>query len=369
MKKNKILLITISIIISIISLGIFIILENNYQNYKNYENKIEELKLEQYYYPNYIVRDKTILNMKNDIKNSEERIKTDIEKYEELIKNHIGLKDEFWSKEIINSKKNDSILDYDIKIKKYYEELNTKYTKILNEQKDKIKLKVDTNKSLIQQISYYKARIKNKEQERKNKEEIKNNEQETKNKEEVKKQENKKSNNGIKAKYINGILLVNKTYGLPSTYNPGGFTSETFNAWIKMKEAAKKDGISLKIISGFRTYEYQKSTFNYWVNLYGEDYARKVSAVPGHSEHQTGMAMDIGGTHGYDLDSKFINTPEGKWLKKNSHKYGFIIRYPKDKINITKYNYEPWHVRYVGVSNATEMYNNNQCLEQYLGVA
>ncbi len=162
--------------------------------------------------------------------------------------------------------------------------------------------------------------------------------------------------------YIDGILIANKTYALPSTYNPG--VDPTANAALKkMFAAAKSDGLNLFVKSGFRSYATQKRIYNNYVSRDGVAEADRYSARPGHSEHQTGLAFDIN-----KIDSSFEGTPEAIWLAANCHKYGFIIRYPKGKEAITGYMYEPWHIRYLGVKTATAVYNSGLCLEEYLGI-
>jgi D-alanyl-D-alanine carboxypeptidase len=165
--------------------------------------------------------------------------------------------------------------------------------------------------------------------------------------------------------YIDGILIANKTYPLPSTYKPGGLTSTTQEAFDKMKAGAKKDGINLVIKSGYRSYATQKSTYNYYVSRDGVAKADTYSARPGHSEHQTGLAMDLN-----IINDTFHNTKEAKWLASNCYKYGFILRYPKGKTNETGYKYESWHFRYVGVDLATKLYNDGDwiTLESYFGI-
>lgn len=162
--------------------------------------------------------------------------------------------------------------------------------------------------------------------------------------------------------YISGILIANKTYPLPSTYNPG--VDPAANAALqKMFAAAKTDGLHLFVRSGFRNYATQKRLYNNYVARDGKAEADRYSARPGHSEHQTGLGFDIN-----KADSSFEGTPEAIWLSKNCHKYGFIIRYPQGKEHITGYIYEPWHVRYLGVDVATAVYNSGLCLEEYLGI-
>ena len=159
--------------------------------------------------------------------------------------------------------------------------------------------------------------------------------------------------------YVDGILIANKTYGLPSDYNPG-LTDETKRAFENMKRDAAKENISLFISSGFRSYNYQKTLYNGYVDRDGKKAAEKYSARPGHSEHQTGLAIDVN-----NPSSSFINTKEAKWLEKNCWKYGFIIRYPNGKENITGYQYEPWHVRYVGTSLAKTLTENKLTIEEF----
>ena len=162
--------------------------------------------------------------------------------------------------------------------------------------------------------------------------------------------------------YINGILIANKTYPLPSTYNPG--VDSVANAALEeMFAAAKVDGFNLFVKSGFRSYSTQKSLYNSYVKRDGAAAADRYSARAGHSEHQTGLAFDIN-----KANSSFAGSPEANWLAENCYKYGFIIRYPEGKESITGYIYEPWHVRYLGVETATAVYNSGLCLEEYLGI-
>ncbi|MBR6676069.1 MAG: D-alanyl-D-alanine carboxypeptidase family protein [Clostridia bacterium] len=162
--------------------------------------------------------------------------------------------------------------------------------------------------------------------------------------------------------YIDGILIANKTYALPSNYNPG-IDPAAQAALDQMIAAAAGDGITLYVVSGFRSYSSQASIYNNYVARDGQAEADRYSARPGHSEHQTGLAFDLN-----SLEQSFGQTAEGKWLKENCYKYGFIIRYPENKESITGYMYEPWHVRYLGVDVATSVYNSGLCLEEYLGI-
>ena len=167
----------------------------------------------------------------------------------------------------------------------------------------------------------------------------------------------------IEATYIDGVLIVNKTYALPQSYNPGGLTSKTSAAFVQMQNAAATEGLNLYISSGFRSYDRQKTIFNNNVNTYGRSHAETFSARPGHSEHQTGLAFDIN-----IINDSFANTPEAKWVAENAHFYGFVIRYPKGKEDITGYKYEPWHLRYLGEELATELYESEKTLEEHFGI-
>lgn len=162
--------------------------------------------------------------------------------------------------------------------------------------------------------------------------------------------------------YVDGILLVNKKYSLPETFG-NGVNEEAFK-WLKLMQSdAKKEGLNLDLISSYRTYSYQKKLYEKYVKTYGQTMADTFSAKPGHSEHQTGLAFDIG-----KIDDSFGETKAGIWLAKNAHLYGFIIRYPKGKQEITGYKYEPWHVRYLGKDIANKVYKSGLCLEEYLKV-
>ena len=164
--------------------------------------------------------------------------------------------------------------------------------------------------------------------------------------------------------YIEGYLVVNKTYTLPSSYG-NGLTNATIEAFNKMQAAAKVDGLNIYISSGFRSYSYQKTLYNNYVNRDGVTAADTYSARAGHSEHQSGLAFDVN-----TINDSFANTEEGKWLNDNCYKYGFILRYPKGKSDETGYQYEPWHFRYVGVELAEKLYNNGNWItvEDYFGI-
>jgi D-alanyl-D-alanine carboxypeptidase len=138
------------------------------------------------------------------------------------------------------------------------------------------------------------------------------------------------------------------------------------DALEKLFAAAKKDGIYLAGVSGFRSYQLQKSLFDSYVKQQGEAEARRYSAVPGHSEHQTGLAIDVSGSSGAcAAENCFGDTPEAKWVAQHAPEYGYIIRYPKGKEAITGYAYEPWHIRFVGVDLAQEVTQKGLTLEEY----
>lgn len=172
------------------------------------------------------------------------------------------------------------------------------------------------------------------------------------------------------------LMIVNKYHYLDSDYIPDNLVTvnsihgnnlkiekNTYSAFINMYNDALKVGLNLSILSPYRSYNTQVSLYNRYVNKDGKALADTYSARAGYSEHQTGLAIDItkrGGNLG-----GFESTKEFKWLKDNSYKYGFILRYPKDKEWITGYQYEPWHYRYVGIEVATQIYNEGITFEEY----
>lgn len=164
------------------------------------------------------------------------------------------------------------------------------------------------------------------------------------------------------ATYVNGILLVNKNHSIPASYAPG-LNKIVWEAFMRLKDDAAIVGHDIQLLSGYRSYTTQQNLYNNYVATYGQEEADTFSARPGTSEHQTGLAMDVGW-----IDDAYGDTASGKWLAENCHKYGFIIRYPKGKEHITGYKYEPWHIRYLGVDIATDVYQSGLCLEEYLGV-
>jgi len=185
--------------------------------------------------------------------------------------------------------------------------------------------------------------------------------------------------NGIT--YIDGVMIANKTYALPSSYVPSGthsklsgaykeisktgISSNAYSAYTKMQAAAKSAGYSISIASGYRSYGYQEGLYNGYVKKNGKADADLGSARPGHSEHQTGLAFDLN-----TISNSSDNTNTTKWVLSNCYKYGFILRYPKGKTSSTGYKYEWWHLRYVGEDLATKLYNNGNwiTLEEYFGI-
>lgn len=181
------------------------------------------------------------------------------------------------------------------------------------------------------------------------------------------------------------LVLVNKQYKLPSTYVPKDLVKAS-NAGIRrgdsyylrnilindlknMITATKADGIDLSIVSGYRSYATQQSTYNYWLSKNNNDvaYVDTFSARPGHSQHQLGTVIDFSSNEINDaLGDSFANTKASKWLVSNAYKYGFVISYPKGDESTTGYKYESWHYRYIGRSNALEMKNSGNILEIYL---
>ncbi len=147
---------------------------------------------------------------------------------------------------------------------------------------------------------------------------------------------------------------------LGSAYGGGQLEKKAAEYFKKMADAAKKDNISIRNVSGYRSYSTQSYLYNNYVSQDGVKNADRYSARPGTSEHQTGLATDIN----YVSDS-FEYTEAYKWLIKNSYKYGYILRYPKGKEFITGYMYEPWHYRYVGEEVAKFIYENELTYEEY----
>lgn len=179
-------------------------------------------------------------------------------------------------------------------------------------------------------------------------------------------------------------VLVNQKYLLPEDYVPADLTVPNVRfsfygtyeksymrevaarALEKLFVGAEKKGYFLKGVSAYRSYERQRQIYQKNLATKGRKHTKQFSAKPGSSEHQTGLTIDVScSSVGCALEETFAETEEGKWLAKNCHKYGFIIRYPKEKSDITGYSYEPWHIRYVGKNLAKYIYKNNLTLEEY----
>lgn len=177
--------------------------------------------------------------------------------------------------------------------------------------------------------------------------------------------------------------LVNKKRSLPADYIPEDLVDidvpykierpeskmlrkEASDALSELFAAAGSSGFEFFAVSGYRSYNTQVYLFNNYAKNHGEEEANRFSARPGQSEHQTGLTMDvsIAGLN-YDLSEELGETPEGKWLAVNAHKYGFIIRYPKGTEHITGYQYEPWHIRYLGKDLAAKVFESKLTYDEY----
>ena len=183
----------------------------------------------------------------------------------------------------------------------------------------------------------------------------------------------------------NNLMLVNKKHGLSASYKPSNLvvpnvpkvnssktmmTPEAARALEILFAKARQENIKLTAVSGYRSFDRQRAIFTSNTNKYGSvAAANRFSARAGQSEHQTGLAMDVSSPSvNFALTQSYAQTREGKWLKENAPKFGFIIRYPKGKEVITGYQFEPWHIRYVGKTAALEITSRNITLEEYLGI-
>jgi len=183
------------------------------------------------------------------------------------------------------------------------------------------------------------------------------------------------------------LLLVNKTHHLDKDYWPDDLVTVSScvegvgdsntkklrkvaaDALEELIAGAAADGYQIKMRTGFRSYDYQVTLFNSYAQKNGEEAANKFSARAGESEHQSGLCCDVSSPSvGWAISYEYDDTPEGKWLEEHGHEYGFIIRYLPGKEDITGYNAEPWHIRYVGIDAATEIYEKGICFEEYLGI-
>lgn len=183
--------------------------------------------------------------------------------------------------------------------------------------------------------------------------------------------------------------LVNREYPLPADFVPEGLTTpdilfpfadtsidkakmtpEAGAALALLFDAAyEEEGLVLYGVSAYRSYARQYTIYATNLAVYGIAHTNRYSAAPGRSEHQTGLAIDIScRSEGYGLEETFADTPEGIWVAANAHRFGFILRYPKGKEHITGYNYEPWHVRYVGTELAQYLYDTGLTLDEFYNV-
>ncbi len=178
------------------------------------------------------------------------------------------------------------------------------------------------------------------------------------------------------------LVPVNKQLGLPSDCAPAELVTvpsdyswqagqqlmpDALAALITLLDAAKNDGYEMFVESAYRSYQTQVDTFNYWVGYYGsEDEAARISARPGHSEHQLGTTLDLTvARNGSDLDS-FVGTPEADWVRDNSWQYGFVVSYPEGMEAVTGYVWEPWHIRFVGIDIARQIHDSGLTSGEFL---
>ena len=171
-------------------------------------------------------------------------------------------------------------------------------------------------------------------------------------------------------------ILVNKFNFLDKDYTPDNLSDinlqyayadnktvqTVYQSFVSMYKSAIKEDLKLIINYSYRSYQKQEEIYNNYTLWYGEEYADNYAARPGFSEHQTGLSLDI---DAYGNKGDFEITKEFIWLQENAYKYGFILRYPKDKEKITGYKYEPWHYRYVGLEIAKEIYEKNITYDEY----
>lgn len=170
-------------------------------------------------------------------------------------------------------------------------------------------------------------------------------------------------------KYIDNVLIANKSYSLPADFFPE-LDDTCLNQFYKLQNDASAVGLNIYLSSGFRDYYTQDTIYNNYVSYDGQEMADTYSARAGHSEHQSGLAIDVN-----QIDDTFIGTPEAIWLEQHCYEYGFILRYPQAKQDITGYKYESWHIRYVGTdmsykihAKALEMGDPSLTLEEYFGI-
>ena len=174
-----------------------------------------------------------------------------------------------------------------------------------------------------------------------------------------------------------GVVVVNKSIPLADASRPqdladaGGvpLRAEAADAYSRMVADAAAAGVRISAISAFRSRDEQARLYEYYTARYGSEVADSISARPGHSEHETGLAIDIGNPDGTcALERCFAGTAAGTWAAANGHLYGFVIRYPAGAESITGYAYEPWHLRYVGAEYARKVFETGVTLEQFAGL-
>lgn len=162
------------------------------------------------------------------------------------------------------------------------------------------------------------------------------------------------------------LIKPNVAFSFYGTYEKSYMRKIAATALEELFLASGQKGHYLKAVSAYRSFARQKQIYDRNVAIRGRKQADSVSAMPGSSEHQTGLTIDVSCSRvGCALEESFGNTEEGKWLAANCHKFGFIIRYPEDKTDITGYSYEPWHIRYVGKNLAKYLYKKGLTLEEY----
>ena len=159
---------------------------------------------------------------------------------------------------------------------------------------------------------------------------------------------------------IDGHVVVNKSFALPATFGPGDLDPALVAAFQAMQAEAAAAGFSLWILSGYRSHAHQTDNYTQRVAEVGQETADRGMARPGHSEHQTGLAIDVN-----SLSTSFGSTPTGQWVAQNAYRFGFVVRYPDGKEAVTGFKYEPWHLRYLGVELATELTASGLTLEEY----
>lgn len=180
--------------------------------------------------------------------------------------------------------------------------------------------------------------------------------------------------NALGSDYVPENLMKVPSAYVQDNYGAIYVTEETLEAYKKLYAAMYEEVQgNMRVISGYRSYARQTALYDAAVEAFinqgkttneARELALETTQTPGNSEHQLGTTIDV--SNDSTTNHNFHKTKAGAWLAANAHKYGFIIRYPEDKVDITRIDYEPWHIRYVGVYHATYMYVNNLCLEEYI---